>query len=209
MLATRIRRALLAFAVLIVTTTLGVAALPSGGAPQARDSLAGQLLVASPDISDPRFAHAVILIVLQDDQGALGIMINRPLGERPLADLLAATGGNPQGVTRSVRVFAGGPVQPTVGFILHSPDYHRPDTVTIDGHVAMTASTAILRDIGLGKGPKKSLIAFGYAGWAPGQLEFEIERHDWITVPEDPGLVFDEDRKTLWERARARQLFPL
>jgi putative transcriptional regulator len=132
-------------------------------------------------------------------------VINRPLGDRPLAKLLEALGDKEAGVTGTVRIFAGGPVQPDIGFVLHSADYHRADTVDIDGHVAMTSSREILRDIGNQRGPNKSLIAFGYAGWAPGQLEGELAHGFWFTTPQDAKLVFDDDRDAVWDNAIKRR----
>jgi putative transcriptional regulator len=107
------------------------------------------------------------------------------------------------------RVFAGGPVEPHVGFIVHSADCHRAGTIDIDGRVAVTTNIEILRDIGHNEGPVKSLIAFGYAGWGPGQLEGELALGGWFTVPEDPKLVFDSDRDKLWTEAMARRTIPL
>ena len=168
-------------------------------------SLAGQLLIAAPTIGDPRFAHTVILMVRHDKEGALGIVINRPVGERSIAALLEATGHDNAEVTGILRVFAGGPVQPELGFVVHSAEYHRAETVGVDGRVAMTASRQVLLDIGHNEGPKKSLFALGYAGWGPGQLEDELARHNWFTTPEEPKLVFDDDRGNLWEDAMARR----
>jgi len=168
-------------------------------------SLAGQLLIAAPTIGDPRFAHTVILMVRHDKEGALGIVINRPVGERSIAALLEATGHDNAEVTGILRVFAGGPVQPELGFVVHSAEYHRAETVDVDGRVAMTASRQVLLDIGHNEGPKKSLFALGYAGWGPGQLEDELARHNWFTTPEEPKLVFDDDREKLWEDAMARR----
>jgi putative transcriptional regulator len=168
-------------------------------------TLTGQLLIAAPTIGDPRFAHTVILMIRHDNDGAFGIVINRPVGERSIAELLEATGDKDTKLEGSVRVFAGGPVQPELGFVVHSPDYHRAETVDVDGRVAMTASRQILRDIGQRQGPEKSLFALGYAGWGPGQLEGELARHDWYTAPEEPKIVFDDDRGNLWEEAMARR----
>jgi putative transcriptional regulator len=98
-----------------------------------------------------------------------------------------------------VRLFAGGPVQPELGFVMHSPDYMGPQTLGVDGHVSVTMSLDILRDIATGKGPQKSLIMFGYAGWGRGQLEGEIGRRSWTTAPPDSKLIFDEDRSKLWD----------
>jgi putative transcriptional regulator len=181
------------------------AALPTPAEAPERSFLTGQLLVASPTMGDPRFLQTVILMVQHDRNGALGIVINRPLGDRPLALLLEALGEKDPSVAGAVRIFAGGPVQPDIGFVLHSTDYHRPDTVDIDGRVAMTSSREVLRDIGNKRGPNKSLIAFGYAGWAPGQLEAELAHGFWYTTPQDANLVFDEDRDGLWDRAMKRR----
>ena len=168
-------------------------------------SLAGQLLIAAPTIGDPRFAHTVILMVRHDKEGALGIVINRPVGERSIAALLEATGHDNAEVAGILRVFAGGPVQPELGFVVHSAEYHRAETVDVDGRVAMTASRQVLLDIGHNEAPEKSLFALGYAGWGPGQLEDELARHNWFTTPEEPKLVFDDDRGNLWEDAMARR----
>jgi putative transcriptional regulator len=168
-------------------------------------SLAGQLLIAAPTIGDPRFAHTVILMVRHDNEGALGIVINRPVGERSIAALLEATGHNDPDVAGILRVFAGGPVQPELGFVVHSTEYRRAETLDVDGRVAMTASRQVLLDIGHNQGPDKSLFALGYAGWGPGQLEGELARHNWFTTPEEPKLVFDDDRGNLWEDAMARR----
>ncbi|HEV8678252.1 MAG TPA: YqgE/AlgH family protein, partial [Stellaceae bacterium] len=103
------------------------------------------------------------------------------------------------------RVFLGGPVQPQYGFVIHSSEYRRPDTLKVDDRLAMTASKEVLRDIGQHRGPAKYLFALGYAGWGAGQLEGEIARRDWFTVPADPELVFDTDRGAVWEKAAARR----
>ncbi len=189
----------------LLSATLLHAALPTPGEKPARASLAGELLIAAPVMTDPRFHQAVVLIAKHDHNGALGIVINRPLGERSLALLLKAMGEEAQAVTGSVRIFAGGPVQPEIGFVVHSADYRRAETLDIDGRVAMTSSREILRDIGNKQGPRKSLIAFGYAGWAPGQLEAELGQGFWFTAPEDPGLVFDLDRDKVWDDAMKRR----
>jgi len=176
-------------------------------APDAAEStsLAGQLLIASPELRQPAFDHAVILLARHTREGALGIIINRPAKTHPIADLLAAFGADTSGVNGDIRIFIGGPVDPGIGFVVHSTEYQTPDTLDIDGRVALTIAPDVLRDIGLGKGPQKSLAAFGYAGWGPAQLENELAHGVWITVPEDPALVFDDDRAKLWDDARARQ----
>jgi putative transcriptional regulator len=193
---------------LAAVASLALALIVLGAAPPEHSdttSLTGQLLIAAPTIGDPRFAHTVILMVRHDNEGALGIVINRPVGERSIAALLESTGHDDADVTGILRVFAGGPVQPELGFVLHSAEYRRAETVDVDGRVAMTASRQVLLDIGHSQGPEKSLFALGYAGWGPGQLEGELARHNWFTTPEEPKLVFDDDRGNLWEDAMARR----
>jgi putative transcriptional regulator len=193
--------AFFAAAILLLAALLGTTA----SLPAQRSSLTGQLLVAAPTMGDPRFYQTVILLVRHDQNGAMGIVVNRPLGERPLAALLEALGDKDATAAGSVPIFAGGPVQPEIGFVIHSAEYRLPGTIDIDGRVAMTSSHEILRDIGNNHGPKHSLIAFGYAGWAPGQLEGELERRFWFTAPEDTKLLFEEDRAKVWDNAVAHR----
>ncbi|SRR6266545_3809616 len=188
-----------ALAATLASALLLVVAPPTAAQAPAPVSLVGQLLVASPSMADPRFDRTVILMVRHNKEGAFGIVVNRPLGERPLAGLLEMLGEKDATVAGKVRIFAGGPVQPELGFVIHSTDYHGPGTIDINARVAMTSTREILRDIGNGKGPKQSLIAFGYAGWAPGQLEGELARRDWSIAPGEPKLIFDEDRDKVWE----------
>ena len=209
MILSRIERLAVALAFVLLPSALPRAATPSPEAPVEKSTLTGQLLIASPDIGDPRFAHTVIFLVRHNREGAFGIVINRPVEERSLKSLLEAIGQDTSGVEGSVRVFAGGPVETEIGFVLHSADYKRPETVVVDGRLALTSSPDVLRDMGHGRGPKKSLVAFGYAGWGPGQLEGELARHDWFTAPADPALIFDEDRDRVWDRAKARRTLDL
>jgi putative transcriptional regulator len=200
-----LRRLGLACVLLLLAIARFGAAAPEGEATGSGSSLAGQLLVAAPDMEDPRFAHTVILVVWDNAGGAFGIVINRPLEEQTIASLMAAIGEADETVRGSVLVYAGGPVEPRAGFILHSAEYHRPQTVAIDGAVAMTSSPEILRDIGHGQGPAKALVAFGYTGWAPGQLEAEIAQRQWFTAAADTKLLFDDDRDGLWDEAMSRR----
>jgi len=190
-----------------VAVMLPAAALHAALSPEQPDvggptSLAGQLLIAAPDMRDP-FAHAVILMAQHNRDGALGIIINHPIASRPIADLLAALGGDGGGVTGTVRIFFGGPVSPTLALMVHSAEYRRDDTLDIDGRVALSDAPGVLRDIGLGTGPKQSLVALGYAGWGPAQLDDEIAHGAWVTVPENPKLVFEDDRDKVWTEAMA------
>jgi putative transcriptional regulator len=197
----RSRRAMLGLGVLLATPMTLDVALSKPEEAQPGGSLAGQLLVATPEMSDPRFRQTVILMAQHNPDGALGVVINRPLKEVPVAKLLDALGVDSKGINGSVRVFAGGPVEPDVGLIIHTADYKGRGTIDIDGHVAMTANPEVLRDIGRRKGPKQSFMAFGYAGWGPGQLENELTLGGWFTFPEEPKLVFDFDRDKLWDEA--------
>ena len=184
----------------LLQTALLKAALPTNPeeAP-ARPSLAGQLLVAAPSMNDSYFERTVILIVQHSPSGSVGIVINKPIGETSIASLFEAL--NQKGGDVAVRVFSGGPVHPEAGFVVHSPDYRRPETVAVNDRLSMTSSIDILRDIGAKKGPAKILVAFGYAGWGPDQLEREIEAHGWAIAEADPALVFDEDRDKVWDHA--------
>jgi putative transcriptional regulator len=187
---------------LLLQTALLKAALPGNPdeAPAPR-SLAGQLLVAAPSMDDPRFERTVILIIQHSPDGAVGIVINKPIGETSIASVFEALGQKSGDVSGDVRVFSGGPVQPEVGFVVHSPDYHRPETVAVNDRLSMTSSLDILRDIGAKKGPAKILVAFGYAGWGPDQLESEIKMSAWGIAEADPALIFDEDRDKVWDYA--------
>jgi putative transcriptional regulator len=196
------KRWIVAAAAIVLPAAVLHAALPERPDTSGRTSLAGELLIAAPSMHDP-FDHAVVLVAQHNRNGALGIVINHPLGPRPVADLLQQLGADASGIDASVRTFLGGPVGRSSAFVLHSADYHRTDTMDIDGRVALSAAADVLRDIALGKGPGKSLVAFGYAGWAPSQLDDEIERGAWVTVEEDPALVFDDDRTKVWTDALA------
>jgi putative transcriptional regulator len=188
-------------AAFVLQTALLRAGLPGPDEAQARPLLVGQLLVAAPGMGDPRFERTVILIVEQGPDGTLGIVINKPIGEQPLASVFKALGQKDGDATGSVRVFSGGPVQPEVGFVIHSPVYRRPETVAITDRLSMTSSMAILRDIGDRRGPAKVLVAFGYAGWGPDQLEHEIGQRAWGIAEADRTRVFDEDRDNVWDDA--------
>jgi putative transcriptional regulator len=199
-------RWLIAAAAIVLSVSALQAELPSPTSPNVSGptSVAGQLLIATAALSGPPFAHAVILVAQHDENGALGIVINHPLGERPIADVLQAFGADASEVSGNVRLFLGGPVAPEIGFVLHSAEYHGKNTLDIDGRVALSSGPEVLRDMGLGKGPRQSLVTFGYAGWAPSQLDDELRQGVWNTIPEDPALVFDDDRAKVWSDAMAR-----
>ena len=172
-------------------------------------NLAGQLLVATNELRDPRFVRTVVFMVRHDAGGAMGLVVNRPVGEVPLADLLNRLGIEGRGVGGEIRLHYGGPVEPNRGFVLHTADYAVAGTQVIQNGIALTLQPEILHAIGAGTGPRRSLFTLGYAGWAPGQLEAEIAAGAWITVPADAGLVFDERSDKKWERAMARRTIEL
>jgi putative transcriptional regulator len=202
MLSIRRQGILGAAAVALVSVLVLGAAAPAA----AQALTAGQLLVASPSIGDPRFHETVILMVRHDASGALGIVINRPIATRPLATLMELLGESAPAAAGEIRLFAGGPVQPEIGFVVHSADYRHDATIAVGAGIAVTSDRAILRDIATAKGPDKSLVAFGYAGWGPGQLEGELAARAWSIAPADARLVFDEDRARLWEAASTRRM---
>jgi putative transcriptional regulator len=201
----RLMRLLLPLAVLILPATLFAAMPPNTAKAPERGSLTGQLLIASPAMQDPRFRQAVLVMVRHNRDGAMGIVINRPLGEQPLARLLAAIGEKTAGASGTVGLFWGGPVEPGQGVVLHSADYRRSGTLDIGGRVALTAAREVFRDIAAKTGPQKSLIALGYAGWRPRQLESELALNAWFTAPADQKLIFEVDRNRLWDLALQRR----
>jgi putative transcriptional regulator len=187
-------------ALLLPASLLG-ATLPNSDVNQGQPSLAGQLLIAAPDMPDARYRRTVVVVVQHGPEGGFGIVINRSTGEQPMEDLFTVIGEKNETATGSVPLFSGGPVQPENFYVLHSTEYHRAETAEFAGDVAMTASPKIFHDIAAKVGPKKFLIAFGYVGWAPGQLEAQMAIKAWLTAPLDPTLVFDADRDKLWQLA--------
>ena len=163
--------------------------------------LTGQLLIAMPGMSDPRFVKTVIYLCAHSDEGAMGLVINKAMPSISFAELLRQL-GIPCGVDlEEVRVYFGGPVESGRGFVLHSNDFHREGTMPVQGGVALTATIDVLRAIAEGDGPRQHILALGYAGWGPGQLDAEIQANGWLNAPADERLLFDEDLSTKWERA--------
>ena len=131
----------------------------------------------------------------------MGLVVNRLVGSITFPDLLAQLGIDHQDRGEEIRVHFGGPVESGRGFVLHSSDYHENGTLVVAEDVALTASIDILKDIARGGGPRRSLLALGYAGWGPGQLDSEIHSNGWLSVPADEQLIFDFDLDEKWERA--------
>jgi putative transcriptional regulator len=168
----------------------------SDGAPRYLD---GQVLVAMPGMLDERFARSVIYICAHSAEGAMGIVINRPAEDISFPDLLVQLDIIPEAdvirLPRNVghmHVLMGGPVEASRGFVLHSPDFYiDQSTLPIDDGICLTATIDILRAIAKGKGPQKAVLALGYAGWAAGQLESEIQANGWLNCAADPNLIFN------------------
>lgn len=163
-------------------------------------SLAGQLLIAMPQMQDPRFMRSVVFMCAHNDEGAMGLVVNKVVEQPSMADLLAQLGVDPAGL-HDAPVHFGGPVEVGRGFVLHSADYNEEATLMVGGHVGLTATMEILHAIGRGTGPRRSLLALGYAGWGPGQLDAEIQANGWLHVDADDDLVFDTRFEDKWQRA--------
>ena len=166
--------------------------------------LAGQLLVAMPQMLDERFAKTVIYMCAHTEDGAMGLVVNKVMENIDFPDLLDQLGLSPSPTGDEIKVHFGGPVESGRGFVLHSSDYIQDATMVIDDTIAMTATTDILRDIAEGDGPRNSLLALGYAGWGPGQLDSELQANGWLSVPADDTLVFGTDPKSIWQGALAK-----
>ena len=168
-------------------------------------SLVGQLLVAMPAMTDPRFAKSVIYMCAHGNDGAMGLVVNRVFEALTFPALLEQLGIETYHPTNQlIHVLFGGPVETGRGFVLHSPDYLRDGTLIVNSGVALTATIDILRAIASGRGPRRHLLALGYAGWGPGQLDFELRSNGWLSVEADDDLVFDSDLDTKWTRAMAK-----
>lgn len=164
--------------------------------------LSGKLLVAMPGMGDPRFEKSVIFVCAHSDDGAMGLIVNKPATEVRFADLLEQLGITRAEGAGDIRVHFGGPVEHGRGFVLHSADYSASgSTLQVDEQMGMTATLDILEDIAKGTGPAQSLLALGYAGWGPGQLEDEILQNGWLTCDAPTDLVFSGDNSAKWEGA--------
>ncbi|MEM6901960.1 MAG: YqgE/AlgH family protein [Pseudomonadota bacterium] len=166
-------------------------------------SLAGQFLIAMPNMGDPRFAKTVIYLCAHDDEGAMGLVINKTLDSLRFPDILAQLNIESTIHVQHVPVYAGGPVESGRGFLLHSSEYEVDSTIQVDGRIALTATTDALQALAENQGPQHSLFALGYAGWGAGQLDMEIQDNGWLTAPATPDLVFDPQNETIWDRAVA------
>jgi putative transcriptional regulator len=173
------------------------------------DSTAGQLLVATPEMTDPRFVETVIFVVKHNSEGTLGLVINRPLAKGPIEDLLKGFGANSKGAKGEIIVHYGGPVGTNQGFLLHTEDAVLDSSIRVKGGTAVTSDAKLIEAISHGKGPKQFLFMLGYAGWAPGQLEAELKANAWYVVPGDKALIFGKDAEKKWHQAMDKRRISL
>jgi putative transcriptional regulator len=171
--------------------------------------ITGQLLVATPEMKDPRFAETVIYMVKHDADGAFGLVINRPMAKGSFEDLLKGFGTEINDAKGEVVIHYGGPVSNEQGFVLHSDDITIESSMKVANGIAMTADVKMIEAMARGKGPRQSLVMLGYVGWAPGQLEMELKADSWFVIPGDKSLVFDKDADEKWREAMDKRQIPL
>lgn len=174
--------------------------------------LEGKMLIAMPTMGDERFTRTLIYVCAHSDEGAMGLIVNKVSDSIRFSDLLAqldisqTSDDRPERPAyQELQILQGGPVEPGRGFVLHSPDYHHEETsLPISSSVELTATIDILRDIAGGHGPHRALLALGYAGWAPGQLEFEMQSNGWLHCDADDDLVFGGNIEEKYDQALAK-----
>lgn len=164
--------------------------------------LEGKLLIAMPGMSDPRFEKTVIFMCSHSGEGAMGLIVNKPVDGLGFRELIREWELGMGTNTPDLPVLFGGPVQTGRGFVLHSSDYDgKESTMAVADDVSLTATLDILKAIASGRGPQKAIFALGYAGWGPGQIESEIRANGWIHCDADAAILFDTDVKSKWNRA--------
>ena len=163
--------------------------------------LTGHLLIAMPGIGDERFERSVLYLCAHSAEGAMGLMVNKLAEEIGFEELLVQLGVETESPLPKLDVHVGGPVETGRGFVLHTSDYHQESTLRVTDDIGFTATVDILRSIADGDGPSDCMLALGYAGWAPGQLDVEIQANGWLSVPADNALLFDNDNTNKWDRA--------
>jgi putative transcriptional regulator len=165
--------------------------------------LTGQLLIAMPTMTDPRFARTVICMCAHTAEGAMGIVLSRPIVRPSFDELLQQLSIEPAPPVRQIPMCAGGPVDAGRGFMLHTTDWTGEGSLAVSASLALTATLDVLRIVASGQGPRKCMLALGYAGWGPGQLDKEIQDNAWLSVQTEEALVFDNAYDTKWRRAMA------
>jgi putative transcriptional regulator len=165
--------------------------------------MTGQLLIAMPAMTTPHFSQAVIYVCAHTSDGAMGIVLNRPLASPSFGDLLEQLEVSPVPPVRRIELFRGGPVDSARGFVLHTSDWTGDGSLMVNPEVALTASLDVLKAIADGGGPQRGFLALGYAGWGPGQLDREMQDNAWLSAPASVDLLFDSEHETKWRRAMA------
>ena len=164
--------------------------------------LHGKILIAMPSLPDPRFERSVIFMISHSDAGAMGLIVNKPIGPLSFRELMEQMEIVVDPATPNPAVLFGGPVETDRGYVLHGTDRaSRPATLPVTSEIALTPTIDMLRAIADGRGPSKWLLALGYAGWGPGQIESEIAANSWIHCDADPRLVFDAPAADKWRLA--------
>lgn len=163
--------------------------------------ITGQFLLAMPHIQDPRFEKAVIYMCGHDVNGAMGLIINKYLGDFTLQGLLAYLNLPKNTTKQDLPIYFGGPVETGRGFVLHSDDFSHPSTVPLKDHISLTATIDILQAIAEGNGPQDCLLAMGYVGWEAGQLDTELHSNHWLQMDADLAVLFHMPTEKKWEIA--------
>ena len=163
--------------------------------------LTGQLLLAMPSMLDTRFSKTVIYMCAHNEEGAMGLVVNRELESLTFPDLLNQLGIEPLIARPQIKIHFGGPVDSGRGFVLHTADYTQEATVPVDEAVALTTTMDILQAIAEGDGPDQCLLALGYAGWGPGQLDAELRANAWLSIDSDQELIFSNKIADKWDKA--------
>lgn len=178
--------------------------MPNQPKNQSSETLTGRMIIAMPNIGDPRFERTVVYLVSHYEDGAMGLIVNRPAEDLRMDDFLDASEIADDAPITTIRF--GGPVEPERGFILHSDEFPSDEeaTLVVDDGVSFTTNTEVLRAIAAGKGPRRALFAVGYAGWGPGQLEHELRENGWLHCESDEDILFGDEDDTKWARALAK-----
>ena len=173
--------------------------------------LTGKLLIAMPSMGDPRFAASVIYILAHNEDGTMGLVVNKPLSEVSFSDILGQLNISCANPVDDMGIFYGGPVEPGRGFVLHSGEYRRLQgaaardkgggSIEVNEQFSMTSTVDVLEDLALGTGPKQALVMLGYSGWGAGQLEAELAQNAWLTCDATPELVFGTAQEAKWQAA--------
>ncbi len=166
--------------------------------------LTGQLLIAMPQLQDTRFERSVIYLCVHNEDGAMGLVVNRLSEDLTFPELLEQVGVELKPETVSMPIHIGGPVETGMGFVLHTNDYKQANTIKVNDFISLTHTVEILKDIANGQGPRQAMLALGYAGWGAGQLDDEFQENSWLSVPADEALIFEGSQQDKWQRSIAK-----